>query len=279
MRKNESSYDLSRRLAPPEAGQGQHSPSEAEPRIKRETVRGEASLAMLEPQAAYALWAETYSPYPHNALMALEQQALLSLLPDVAGLTVLDAGCGTGRYLRLARERGATAVGVDLSAPMLARAYADGGSVARGNICALPIDSTSIDAVVCGLVLGDVPHLEIALGEMARVLRPGGCVVYSVMHPIGERAGWSRTFTAAGRQNAIATYWHSLEEHRRACAGAGLRITGWQEPVLSEVPEHPAVLVVRASREQAPPEAGQGDTALARRSPVAHPRRSKAEPC
>jgi malonyl-CoA O-methyltransferase len=203
---------------------------------------------MLEPEAAYALWAETYSPYPHNALMALEQQALLSLLPDVAGLTVLDAGCGTGRYLRLMRERGATAIGVDLSAPMLARAYADGASVARGSVCALPIDSTSIDTVICGLVLGDVPQLETALGEIARVLRPGGCVVYSVVHPIGERAGWSRTFTAAGRQNAIATHWHSLEEHRRACAAAGLHVTGWQEPVLAEVPQHPAILVVRASR-------------------------------
>jgi malonyl-CoA O-methyltransferase len=203
---------------------------------------------MLEPEAAYALWAETYSPYPHNALMALEQQALLSLLPDVAGLTVLDAGCGTGRYLRLMRERGATAIGVDLSAPMLARAYADGASVARGSVCALPIDSTSIDTVICGLVLGDVPQLETALGEIARVLRPGGCVVYSVVHPIGERAGWSRTFTAAGRQNAIATHWHSLEEHRHACAAAGLHITGWQEPVLAEVPQHPAILVVRASR-------------------------------
>lgn len=203
---------------------------------------------MLEPQAAYALWAETYSPYPHNALMALEQETVLSMLPDVSGSIVMDAGCGTGRYLRLLRERGATAIGVDLSAAMLARAYADGASVARGDICALPIDATSIDVVVCGLVLGDVPHLEIALTEMARVLKPGGCVVYSVVHPVGEWAGWSRTFTAAGRQNAIATYWHSLEEHRRACAHAGLRITGWQEPVLAEVPRHPAVLVVRASR-------------------------------
>jgi malonyl-CoA O-methyltransferase len=203
---------------------------------------------MLEPQAAYELWAATYPPYPHNALMALEQQAVLSLLPDVAGSTVIDAGCGTGRYLRLLRERGANPIGVDLSASMLERAHDDGEIVARGNICALPIDSTSADVVVCGLVLGDIPHLEIALGEMSRVLRPGGCLVYSVVHPIGERMGWSRTFTAAGRQNAIVTHWHSLEEHRRACADAGLRITGWQEPVLTEVPQHPAVLVVRASR-------------------------------
>ena len=203
---------------------------------------------MLEPQAAYELWAANYPPYPHNALMALEQQAVLSMLPDVTGSTVLDAGCGTGRYLRLLHARGATAIGVDLSPRMLERAHDDGATVVRGNICALPIDSTSVDVVVCGLALGDVPHLEIALGEMARVLRPGGCVVYSVVHPIGERLGWSRTFTAAGRQSAIATCWHSLDEHRRACAAAGLHVTGWVEPVLAEMPPTPAVLVVRASR-------------------------------
>ena len=203
---------------------------------------------MLESQAAYELWAATYPPYPHNPLMALEQQAVLSMLPDVNGATAIDAGCGTGRYLRLLRERGATAFGVDLSPSMLTHARAGGAIVARGNICALPIDSTSVDVVVCGLALGDVPHLEIALAEMSRVLRPAGCIVYSVVHPIGERAGWSRTFTASGRQHAVATYWHSLDEHRRACADAGLLVTGWQEPVLAAVPEYPAVLVVRASR-------------------------------
>ena len=203
---------------------------------------------MLEPQAAYELWAATYPPYPHNALMALEQQTVLSMLPDVKGSTAIDAGCGTGRYLRLLRERGAIAFGVDLSERMLERAHDDGAIVVRGNICAVPIDSTSVDVVVCGLALGDVPHLDVALAELSRVLRPGGCLVYSVVHPIGERAGWSRTFTAAGRQNAIATYWHSLDDHRRACAEAGLRLTGWQEPALAEVPGHPAVLVVGASR-------------------------------
>lgn len=203
---------------------------------------------MLEPQAAYALWAASYPPYPHNALMAIEQQALLPLLPDLGGRAVIDAGCGTGRYLRLLRRRGARAVGVDLSPAMIARAHAEGGAVARADIAALPFASQSVDVVVCALVLGDVPHLEIALAEMARVLCPGGCVIYSVVHPAGERAGWARTFTAGGRQNAIATHWHSLERHRRACADAGLRISGWEEPVLAEVREHPAVLVVRASR-------------------------------
>lgn len=202
----------------------------------------------LDPQTAYAKWAKSYPPRAHNALMELEQQTVLSLMPDVAGLTVIDAGCGTGRYLRELRDRGANVVGLDLSAAMLVRARAVTTRVARANICALPIDSTCVDAVVCGLAFGDVHSLELALAELARVLRPGGCIVYSVVHPVGGVKGWSRTFDAGGGQFAIATHWHTAAGHRRACAAAGLRITGWEEPILPEKPEHPAVLVVRASR-------------------------------
>lgn len=201
----------------------------------------------LQPQAAYALWAETYPPYAHNALMALEQRTVLSLLPNLAGRTVIDAGCGSGRYLRELRNLGAEPIGVDLSAPMLAQARPLTSHLVQGNLCALPIDATSVDVIVCALALGDVPNLEIALGEMARVLRPGGCVVYSVVHPIGAQAGWSRTFEAQGRLMAIDGYWHTAEEHRRACAAAGLTITAWQEPGFSEFVDAPVVLVVRAS--------------------------------
>jgi malonyl-CoA O-methyltransferase len=210
--------------------------------------RRNAVADTLDPQAAYALWAASYPPRPHNPLMEVEQRAVLSLLPDLTGLTVLDAGCGTGRYLRALRALGAAPIGLDLSSAMLARARDVTPLVARANICALPIDSTCVDVIVCGLALGDVPHLELALAELARVLRPGGCVIYSVVHPVGGGAGWARTFDAGGRQVAINSFWHSVEEHRQACAAAGLRVTAWQEPVLRDAPDHPAVLVVRASR-------------------------------
>lgn len=206
---------------------------------------------LLQPQDAYALWAPSYPPRPHNALMALEQQTVLSMLPDVGGRVALDAGCGTGRYLRLLRERGARAAGVDLSAAMLSQAGADRGRAARGDLRTLPVASMSVDVVVCGLVLGDVPDLEPVLGELSRVLRPGGRIVYSVVHPVGERAGWSRTFAAGGRQQAIATWWHSTDAHRAACLSASLCVIDWKEPVLPEGPEHPAVLVVAASRTEA----------------------------
>lgn len=206
----------------------------------------------LEPQAAYALWAATYPPYAHNALMALEQRTVLSLLPNLAGRSVIDAGCGSGRYLQELRKFGTAPIGLDLSEPMLAKARAITSRVARANLCALPIASASVDVIVCGLALGDVPNLEIALSEMARVLRAGGCVVYSVVHPIGGSAGWLRTFEAQGRLMSIDGYWHTAEEHRQACAAAGLTITAWEEPGLAEWVKDPVVLVVRASNRGRP---------------------------
>src|SRR5215216_5712504 len=78
----------------------------------------------LAPAAAYALWAASYPPHAHNPLMQAEERAMLALLPgDLRGRAVLDAGCGSGRYLAHVRARGARRViRVDLSAEMLARA-------------------------------------------------------------------------------------------------------------------------------------------------------------
>jgi malonyl-CoA O-methyltransferase len=205
-------------------------------------------MERVEPQAAYALWAKNYPPRPHNPLMELEQQTVLSLLPDVNGLTVLDAGCGTGRYLQQLKARGAFAIGMDLSQAMLDRAREQTPLVARADLRALPFDAASIDVVVCGLALGDFAELELALIEIARVTRSGGGVIYSVVHPAGEAEGWSRTFESDGRQLAIDGCWHSLDRHREACQAAGLVVEEWREPELSQAPGQRALLVIRARR-------------------------------
>lgn len=203
--------------------------------------RRNAAADSIDPQAAYRLWAKSYPPRPHNPLMGLEQATVMTLLPDARGLTVLDAGCGSGRYLRELGDRGARVIGIDLSSAMLDRARETTKRVARADIRALPFDAMTIDLVVCGLALGDIEELERALVEIARVLRLGGRVIYSVVHPAGEAAGWSRTFESDGRQWAVDGFWHSLDRHREACRAAGLTIEDWREPELS-------VLVVRASK-------------------------------
>ena len=207
--------------------------------------RRHVAIQSVDPQAAYRLWAKSYPPLPHNPLMELEHATVTTLLPDVHGLTVLDAGCGSGRYLRELGDRGARVIGIDLSSAMLERARDTSRRVARADIRALPFDAMTIDLVICGLALGDIGELELALTEIARVLRPGGRVIYSVVHPAGEAAGWSRTFESDGRQWAVDGYWHSLDRHRQACVLAGLTTEDWREPELAEGQR--AVLVVRAS--------------------------------
>jgi malonyl-CoA O-methyltransferase len=209
--------------------------------------RPRQAAELLAPQDAYALWAPSYASRPHNRLMEIEQAVIESRLPDLAGRDALDAGCGTGRYLGLLTARGATATGVDLSLPMLGQAQAVSRRLVRAHVGALPFASRSFDLVVSGLALGDVPHLAPAIAELARVLRPGGRLIYSVVHPWGAEKGWSRTFEASGRQWAIAGFWHSLDEHRSACAAAGLTIGAWLEPPLDGF-DDPVALVVEATR-------------------------------
>ena len=196
------------------------------------------------------MWATSYPPRPHNRLMEIEQAAVLELLPEVKGRRALDAGCGTGRYLVELKVRGAWVTGVDLSQPMLSYAREISPRLSRASVCALPLRSATLDLVVSGLVLGDVRELGLALRELARVAKPGGHVIYSVVHPDGGTHGWSRTFESRGRQCAVDGYWHSVREHREACASAGLAIEAWCEPRLDE-PSLPVALVVRARVEQA----------------------------
>jgi malonyl-CoA O-methyltransferase len=210
------------------------------------------AIERIDPQSAYGLWAGSYPPRPHNPLMAVEHETVLALLPEVRGLTVLDAGCGSGRYLRELGARGARAIGMDLSPAMLARARETTTRITRADLRALPFDAMSIDLVVCGLALGDLAELELALTEIAHVLRPGGRVIYSVVHPAGEAAGWSRTFESNGKQWAIDGFWHSLARHRQACRAAGLAIEEWREPALASAPDRRALLIVRATNVERP---------------------------
>jgi len=187
--------------------------------------------------------------------MEVEQAVVEDLLPpDLLGRGALDAGCGTGRYLRVLAARGAVVTGVDLSAPMLSRARASSPRLIRASICALPIPSRSMDLVVSGLALGDLADLDHAIRELARVLRPGGRLIYSVVHPDGDAGRWSRTFEAGGRQRAIAGFWHSANDHRSACALCGLTIDAWREPHLDDS-NRPVALVVRAQTTNAQVEA------------------------
>ena len=204
---------------------------------------------ILEPVAAYALWAESYPARAHNPVMLAEERAMLGLLPaDLHGLSVLDAGCGSGRYMRHAIRRGAARVhGVDLSPEMLERAAfvldeeqgATHVSLALGSVDAIPLPDETVDIGVCGLVIGHLEELEPSLRELHRVTRPGGVVLCSDVHPTGHALGWLRDFKAGGRRYAARHTAHLYSHWHAACARLGFTIEHVLEPMLEpeDIPE------------------------------------------
>jgi malonyl-CoA O-methyltransferase len=207
----------------------------------------------LEALDAYAMWAADYSPEAHNPLMALEEQAMLELLPTLTGRRVLDLACGSGRYLgRFAGAGAARALGLDLSPAMLARAAALGQPLAQADLLRLPLATECWDVAVCGLAVGHLSGLANVLGEIGRVLAPGGTVIYSDLHPFGALAGWKRSFRGRdGREYSARHHIHLYADHVEACQAAGLAITALREPRIDfEHPYrgYPAVLVIRAGK-------------------------------
>lgn len=100
----------------------------------------------------------------------------LHLVAAGPGDVVVDLGCGTGDMCELARARGARAVGVDVSAGMLAGARGRDAADAllRGDACRLPLRDGCATVVTSAFALRNVPSIPALLAESARILRPGG---------------------------------------------------------------------------------------------------------
>jgi len=131
-------------------------------------------------------YAEMIESKPHNAY--LERPATLSLLPDVKGRRVLDAGCGPGLYADLLVQRGAEVVAVDASPRMLEHARRRlGGRVTimlhdiREPLGFLGDDS--VDLVLASLVMDYIMDWVPVFKEFKRVLKGDGVLVFSVGHP------------------------------------------------------------------------------------------------
>ncbi|OGD78185.1 MAG: methyltransferase [Candidatus Coatesbacteria bacterium RBG_13_66_14] len=113
----------------------------------------------------------------------------LAMLPDVAGLSGLDLGCGEGANTRHLARRGARMTALDVS-PTFVRLAADfdEGETTRiaylvADGCLLPFAPKSFDFVTAFMSLMDMPGQERAFAEARRVLKPGGFLQFSITHP------------------------------------------------------------------------------------------------
>jgi cytosine/adenosine deaminase-related metal-dependent hydrolase/ubiquinone/menaquinone biosynthesis C-methylase UbiE len=141
-------------------------------------------------------WAPTYDAQP-NPLLALEQRMLLPMLGGVCGLDILDAGCGTGRWLgRLAGRSPRSLVGVDISPVMLGLAASKlnhGCELLLGSCTALPVRDATFDLVLSSFVISYLNDVDGFAQEIDRVARPGAMIFLTDMHPETEASlQWKR---------------------------------------------------------------------------------------
>lgn len=117
------------------------------------------------------------------------------------GMNVLDLCTGHGVVAAELVKRGSTVTGLDFSDAMiaLARAAVPQAQFVRGDATAMPFADGSFDAVTIGFGVPHFPDPALGLIEVARVLRPGGRLAFSIWHGKGSDGAFGWLFDAVGR--------------------------------------------------------------------------------
>jgi ubiquinone/menaquinone biosynthesis C-methylase UbiE len=205
------------------------------------------AAATAPPAADYDGFAAAYSARNDNSLFNAwyERPEMIRLAGDVAGLTVLDAGCGSGPLMNALRAKDAVVSGFDLSPAMVELARTRLGDDADVRVAdlgaALPYADDEFDLVVASLSLHYVQDWDSALAELRRVLKPGGRLLVSIIHPTVYAivypdadyfalARYSEDYDY-GDETIWMTYWHRpLQDVLNTFVAAGFRITTVTEP-------------------------------------------------
>jgi SAM-dependent methyltransferase len=149
-------------------------------------------------------------------------------VPNLRGLDILDLGCGEGRNTRLLARRGARMTGIDIAARMIEAAQCTEEEEPLGiryRVCSFTslngYADASFDAAISTMAFMDSPNFDRAAHEAFRVLRGGGNLYFSVLHPCFWTRGSRWVSDADGHDEGmlVTDYWLNepyIEEGRFA---------------------------------------------------------------
>jgi SAM-dependent methyltransferase len=142
----------------------------------------------------------------HPTNTYIDRPAMLGLIGDVAGLDVLDVGCGAGFYSAAMVERGGVVTGLDGSAEMVRhteRVTGGRGTFVQHDLeMPLPLEDAAFDLAVMALVYHHLHERQQLLAELRRVVRPGGRLLISTTHPMSEQRWLGGSYYEGGRVDA-----------------------------------------------------------------------------
>ncbi len=180
----------------------------------------------MDPNHPSALWeanAETWTRHVRAGYDVYRDQlntpAFLAILPPVRGLAGLDIGCGEGANTRKLAQLGARISAIDVAPTFIRHAQATedanplGIQYSVADALALPFAEAAFDFAAAFMSMMDMPNPAQALGEAARVLRPGGFFQFSILHPCFVSPVRRVLRDAAGRTTHVelARYFDSID--------------------------------------------------------------------
>ncbi len=146
----------------------------------------------------------------HGSHVARQTERRLDAVDPRPGQRALDVGCGNGAAaIHVARTFGLSVVGVDVDPAQIRAASESGADVPEvrfqvADATSLPFGDGEFDLVYTSKTTHHIPDWPRALAEMARVLRPGGRLVYSdFAAPVGSRFPTRRGVEATTAANGL----------------------------------------------------------------------------
>jgi malonyl-CoA O-methyltransferase len=206
-------------------------------------------ISVLSVVEGYNKWSASYAdeinPIKNAADILVEK-----FLPDLHQKSVLDAGCGTGKFCSLAEKQGAVKiVGIDLSPQMIEKAKINcpQAQFQCGDLSELSTGVSEFDVIICSLVLAHIKYLEPALQPLITSLKPKGTLIITDFHPYLTLMDGRRTFqdSQTRRTFEIDHHLHLLEEYFRILSNNRLTINKLEEPCYQNKPVVFGILATR----------------------------------
>ncbi len=183
--------------------------------------------------AGYAEWAAGYDT-ERNPIILAEEPLVHGLLSRYPLGAALDAACGTGRHAAYLASLGHQVTGIDATPEMLeiAKARVPSARFETADLKEIPLPDGAMDVAVCTLALTHCADLGPPMRELARVVRPGGHVVISDVHPLmvllGVHGGYRQSETEYG---VVRNHVHLASDYLTVFQNAGLDVVQCREPL------------------------------------------------
>lgn len=163
--------------------------------------------------------------------------AVERMLPITPGMNVLDVACGNGLTSRRMAEQGATVTGIDFSAEMIAHARRRSAAYeeridyhvvdATEEPALLALGERRFDAALSNMALFDMADIDPLFRSLARLLRPGGVFVFSLMHPCFNNPFTTHIAeTGNGKDGNVTTYGVKVYRYMTNASAHGTAISG-----------------------------------------------------